>query len=177
MKTVFSLLLLCLSVNPVFGAEASRCHAFVDYDFIATLEVVRNRTAVTPIFNIVALASGDWEIAPSQMEIVDDRGKTRKVGTFSFDSGDPDNPYSSPYLEVRGGQFAGVDLVGDFDGVTALSKVDLDVGEDTLTLQPMDCSEFEKLADQIGQLEIGSADMIAAFSVLNIPLLGTRTPK
>ncbi len=176
MKFLF-LPLVALFINPIFGAEASLCHAFVDYDFIATLEVVRTRDAVTPIFNVVALASGDWEIAPSQLAIVDDQGKTRKVETFSFDSGDPENPYRSPYMEVRGGQFEGVDLVGDFDDVTGLSKVELDVGEDRLTLQPMDCNAFEKLADQIGRLEIGSADMIAAFHVLNIPLLGERNPR
>ncbi len=177
MKSLFFLLLFVLSLNPVLGAEASLCHAFVDYDFIATLEVVRTRTAVTPIFNVVALASGNWEIEPGQLQLIDDQGKTHKVETFSFDSGDPDNPYQSPYLEIRGGQFAGVDLVGDFSDVTALSKVELAVGEDQLILQPMDCDEFEKLVGQIGRLEIGSADTIAAFQVLNIPLLGERNPR
>ena len=180
MRATMKFLFLPLSVlfiNPVLGADASLCHAFVDYDFIATLEVVRTRDAVTPIFNVVALASGDWEITPSQLQIVDDQGKSRKVETFSFDSGDPDNPFKAPYMEVRGGQFEGVDLVGDFADVARLSKVELDVGEDRLTLQPMDCNAFEKLVDQIGRLEIGSADMIAAFHVLNIPLLGERNPR
>ena len=180
MRTSLSLLTLPLFVllmNPVQAADASLCHAFVDYDFIATLEVVRTRTDVTPIFNVVALASGDWEIEPSQLLLLDDQGKTRKVETFSFDSGDPDNPYQSPYLKVRGGQFEGVDLVGDFGDLTGLSKVELTVGEDRLTFQPMDCNDFEKLADRIGRLELGSADTITAFQTLNISLLGARNPR
>ena len=167
-------ILLFLVVSPCAAAEPSLCHAFVDYDFVWTLEVVRQRASVTPILNAIAFASGEWEVQPSQIKITDDKGATLKVEDFSFDSGDPNSPYLNPYFKLRGGEFIGMDLIGDFATVDALSRVEIDAGRDRFILEPIDCNAFEDLADKIGQLEIGTGDQVATFQMLNIPLIGTR---
>lgn len=156
------------------AAEPSLCHAFVDYDFIWTLELIRTRSGTTPILNVITLSAGEWEVQPSQIHVEDESGTRVPIENFSFDSGDPENPYKNPYLKIRGGDFAGLDLVGDFDSVEALSLVQIELAEDLLTMQPMDCNAFEELLDKVSRLEMGSGNSVAAFQVLNIQLLGDR---
>lgn len=174
-RVAFTLVVLLLFlVSPTYAAEPSLCHAFVDYDFIWTLEVVRQRAAVTPILNVVAFSSGEWEVQPAQIKITDEKGAERKVEDFSFDSGDPAKPYLNPYFKLRGGEFIGMDLIGDFSTVDAFSRVEIETGKDRFILEPMDCNSFEELADKIGELEIGTGNQVAAFQMLNIQLLGER---
>ena len=154
--------------------ETSLCHAFVDLDFIWTLEVIRTRQATTPILNVISLVSGEWEIAPDQLRLVDPESKVLDVENFSFDSGDPRNPYLTPYLKLRGGDVAGLDLVGDFREVQALRRVEVDLGPDRFVLEPLDCTEFEELVDRIAQLDLGRGNLIAAYQVLNIQFKGRR---
>jgi hypothetical protein len=154
--------------------KASLCHAFVDYDFILTLEVVRDRAQVIPIFNIVSLSAGEWEIQPSQFRVTDDRGATVTVTNFSFDTGDPRNPQLAPYLKLRGGDSAGFDLVGEFGTVDGLKRVSLDVGKDRLVLEAVNCDTFEDLLDRVAQLEFGTGNVMGAFQSLNLQLMGER---
>ncbi len=178
MRSGFARFLLVLSTAvPALAAEppkASLCHAFVDYDFILTLEVVRSRATVTPIFNVVSLAAGEWELQPGQFKVVDGQGRPIPVENFSFDTGDPNNPQQAPYLKLRGGDSAGFDLVGPFSTVDALSRVSLDLGKERLVLQPVDCDEFEELLDRVGRLEFGSGNVMGAFQTLNLQLMGER---
>ncbi len=154
--------------------KASLCHAFVDYDFILTLEVVRSKATVTPIFNMVSLAAGEWELQPGQFKVVDSQGKPVPVENFSFDTGDPNNPQRAPYLKLRGGDSAGFDLVGPFSTVDAISRVSLDLGKERLVLEPMDCDAFEDLLDRVSRLDFGSGNVMGAFQTLNLQLMGER---
>jgi hypothetical protein len=176
-------LLLCATLMGLLGGstqravaqpEPSLCHAFVDLDFIWTLEIIRTRQATTPILNVVALASGEWEIQPGQLRLVDPEDQTIAVENFSFDSGDPSNPHLVPYLKLRGGDVAGLDLIGDFRDVRGLRRVEVELGPDRFVLEPLDCTDFEDLVDRIGQMEIGRGNVIAAYQVLNIQLKGQR---
>lgn len=170
-----TLSLLAAAATPVAAQpKSSLCLAFVDYDFILTLEVVRSGSTVTPIFNVVSLAAGEWEFQPPQLKVTDDQGREIPVTNFSFDSGDPRNPTLAPYLKLRGGDSAGFDLVGEFGAVDGLSRVSLEIGKDRLVLQPLDCNEFEDLLDRVGRLEFGSGNVMGAFQTLNLRLLGER---
>jgi len=167
--------ILVLASGPAArAAEPSRCLAFVDYDFIWTLEVVKTKAGQTPILNAVALGAGEWELQPRQIHLLAAGGTEYKVESFSFDSGDQKNPFTAPYFKVRGGEFAGIDMVGDFSKLDLLEAVQIDFPRERFVLQTVNCDTFDELAGQIGQIEIGSGNMTEVFRLLNIPLLGSR---
>ncbi|GAB4232715.1 MAG: hypothetical protein Kow00109_05250 [Acidobacteriota bacterium] len=179
----------CLTLSLLFGSgwyasaqdlqvvESSQCLAFVDYDLIVTVELFRSRSGTTPIVNLIALSKGAWELQPDDFELIDQSGEVRKPANFVFETSDPEQPYRNPYLMLRGPDSAGFDLEGSFNDVEALSRVTLDGGEDFLQLVPLDCDDFEKLLERIGNLELGSGNQVVEFQTLNIPLLGERRPK
>jgi hypothetical protein len=159
------------TVEPI---ESSLCLAFVDYDFIWTLETVRSGSSVTPILNGVCLSAGEWELSPDQIRLLDDQGRELSVQEFSLDSGDPANPFLSTYVKLRGGDAMGVDLVGDFSTVDSLKQMSIEIGKDRFILYPMDCNEFEVLLDKVSRLEFGSSNLVTAYQTLNLRLFGER---
>lgn len=178
------LFILSFSLFPGFGAQPkpetsgpSRCHAFVDYDLIVTLELVKTRNATTPIVNLIALSAGKWEIQPGHFFLEDESGRKHPVTDFAFDAGAGNEPYRNPYLLLRGGESVGLDLVADLEGVDAFRSVSMELGEDVVHLTPLECDAFDELLDRVAQLELGAGNQIVAFQTLNIPLLGERQPK
>ena len=146
------LFLFCLLSNSLFGQPAepsapshesldtSRCHVFIDYQFIWTLEMVGAEGETTvPVVNIVTFAKGQWDLRPEQVHLFADRKREAEIERFSIDTGVAGEPYIVQYLKVLGDSFIGMDLVGDFRGFEKLSQVHIDLDKNRFTLEPVDC--------------------------------------
>jgi hypothetical protein len=171
------LLLFCLLSNSLFGQDTvkSRCHLFIDYQFIWTLEMVDGEggTAV-PVVNIVTFKKGQWDLRPEQIHLMANRHQEAEIKRFSIDTGVAGEPYLVQYLKVLGESFIGMDLVGDFRGFEELRQVNIDLGGNRFTLEALDCLEFGNLIEKVNQVNFESPDLRQDFSVLKITPHGRR---
>jgi len=178
---------LFLSVAPSLAAQApipaepetppksSACHVFIDNQFIWTLEVTRTASgSPAPILNIITFIEGQWDLRPSQIHLVNDHKREAEIEKFSIDTGIIEDPYYLRYLKVQGGSFIGLDLLGDFEGFEALRQVVIELGDSRFTLEPVDCLDFETIAQQINQINFDSPDIRQDYEVLHIELRGHR---
>ena len=157
-------------------ADTSACLIFVDYDFIWTLELIKEEKSVTPILNAICLHRGKWELEPAEVRLF--RGEVEfKVGSFSIDSGDPKKPYVTKYLGIRGPDSVGVDLVGDFGKLRGLSEVVIELGRDRFILEALDCKEYDLKMDKISELDMDGGNQVDDFELLDIKLFGRRAAR
>jgi hypothetical protein len=183
MNKVFLLIFLLSSTAELLGVQEadpnqpkkSRCHVFVDYQFIWTLEMVDGggETPI-PVVNIVTFAKGQWDLRPEQVHLFANRRREAEIKRFSLDTGVAGNPYLVQYLKVLGESFIGMDLIGDFGGFLELSQVSFDLGDNRFVLEPIDCLQFETLVSKINQVNFDSPDLRQDYSVLNLSLHGKR---
>jgi hypothetical protein len=158
--------------------EQSRCHCFIDHENIWTLEMVQSKEGKrTPILNIITFTPGEWDLKPSFVHVFNQKNKEARIQKFSMDTGIADEPYVSSTLRVLGNGFIGVDLMGDFDEFGEPSKVLVDLGDKRFELKPMDCLEFDMLAEQINKINFDSPNVKADFDILKIELVGTKTAR
>lgn len=175
---VFSLVVALLHSRPL-GAplESSRCHLFVDYENIWTLEMVQDgKDKRTPILNIITFTPGEWGFRPEQVQIVNKKGKQAKFKYFSLDTGVPEEPYRTKYVNILGNSFIGLDLQGKFDDFGELSQVTIDLGESRFELELLDCAQFDAWAEKINRINFESPDVKEDFYLLKIEPLGRRGP-
>lgn len=153
----------------------SRCHIFVDYQFIWTLEMVQEEDETpTPVVNIVTFTKGQWDLRPQQVHLFANRRREAVVKRFSIDTGVAGDPYIAQYMKVLGESFIGMDLVGDFEGFDELSQVSFDLAENRFILEPVDCFQFDTVVGKINQINFDSPDLRQDYSVLKLSLFGKR---
>jgi hypothetical protein len=180
-KLIIPLLFVVLSTAAVIQAaekaknESSRCHVFVDYENIWTLEMVETRSGErVPILNIITFTSGEWELRPQQIHIYNNRGREARIDRFSIDTGIADEPYLTPVLRVLANSFIGVDLVGRFRGFEEPQRVTIDLGEHRFELVPIPCLEYDTLAEKINGVNFDSPNIREDFAVLRLEPMGKR---
>ncbi|MFB3903842.1 MAG: hypothetical protein ACE15E_10345 [Acidobacteriota bacterium] len=175
---IASSLLLKAQPEQKKAPEQSRCHCFIDYENIWTFEMVQSQEGKrVPILNIITFTPGQWELRPNQVHIVNKKNKEARVEKFSMDTGIAEEPYISNTLKVLGNGFIGVDLLGNYDDFGEPTKVSIDLGEQRFNLQPMDCLEFEMLAEQINKINVDSPKLKEDFDVLKIEPRGAKSPR
>ena len=159
-------------------AEASACHAFVDYENIWTIELIRSQDEnITPILNIVTFTKGEWDLRPDQIHIFNRKGKEARIKRFAMDTGVPGDAYKSNYLKVLGNSFVGVDLEGKLKDFPTSPRVTIDLAHYRFELQPLDCEAFDNLAHRINKINFNSPDIREDFDLIKIPHLGRRLPR
>lgn len=162
------------------AATASACHAFVDFENIWTVELIRSRAEeITPILNIITFTKGEWDLRPDQIHIFNREGKEARIKRFALDTGVPGDAYKSNYLKVLGNSFVGVDLEGKLkvkDFPTS-PRVTIDLAHHRFELQPLDCEAFDNLAVRINKINFNSPDIREDFDLIKIPHLGRRLPR
>jgi hypothetical protein len=158
--------------------EASRCHVFIDYENIWTFEMVQNHEGTrVPILNIITFTPGQWDMKPNQVHVVNAKNKEARIDKFSMDTGIAEEPYISNSLKILGNGFIGIDLMGNFDDFGEPTKVFIDLGDQRFELTPMDCMEFDMLAEQINKINVDSPGIKDDYDVLKITHHGTKTAK
>ena len=153
--------------------DRSKCHIFIDYRIIWTVEVAEefNRAPV-PIMNIITFEAKETPLKPEHIHLYDAQGRTAVVKKFAIDTGF--EPYITSYLKVLSSSFIGFDLQGEFAGFTKPERVVIELGETEYTLQAVDCLDYEMLAEQINKVNYDSPDIREDFDLLRIPHIGSK---
>ena len=160
--------------NPA-AMQGSGCHLFIDYQFLWTLEIVSNPGGgPIPILNIITFDTGEWDFRPVQIHILSNTGTEAKVERFSIDTGVPGEPYIVHYLKVLGNSFIGMDLKGDFEGYDQVKEVSIELGDTRFVLEPIDCLEYENVAQKINLINYESPNIREDYEVLKIEFKGKR---
>lgn len=153
----------------------ARHFVYIDYELIWTIEMIGDGPDVVPVINIVTFSKGEWPLKPAQIHIRDTAGRQAKVTRFSMETGA--DPYITPTFRVLGNSFIGIDLLGDFDGFQEPASITIDLGKYRYALAKLDPLGFERLVDKINKVNFNSPDVREDYEILDIPLLGKRTPR
>jgi len=152
--------------------DKSAYFAFVDLDYIFTLEVVKPGV---PIFNFVSMAEKENNLPAKQVRI---SLENRKVPArfFVVDTGNPKEPLIVPSLRVRPRSSFGVSLQGEFGNERELLGVSVQVGDEDFKLVPLTSFDFENLALKVNRLNLASPDIRDDWRVLKLEAIGSRAP-
>ncbi len=153
--------------------DRSKCHIFIDYRIIWTVEVAEEfKQAPVPIVNIITFEAKEAPLRPQQIHLYNATGRTAEVKKFAIETGF--EPYITNYLRVLSSSFIGFDLEGDFEGFSEPERVVIELGETEFKLQAVDCLDYGMLAEQINKVNYDSPDIKEDFELLRIPHIGSR---
>jgi hypothetical protein len=152
--------------------DKSACFAFVDRDYIFTLEIVKPGV---PLLNFVSMADEDRKLMAKDVRLtLENRKAPGKV--FAIETGDISQPLNTALLTIHPRSSFGARLVGDFDNVKEALGVGIQFGEEELKLVPLTNYDFEILVLKIDRINLGSPDFSQDWQVLRMDKLGSRSP-
>lgn len=150
--------------------EKSAYLAFVDRDFIFTLELVR---AGVPLLNFVSMFDTGYQLSASQVRLTLESRKA-PAKFFLVDTGDPKEPLIVPSLTVRPRSSFGVRLQGDFEDAKEISGAAVRLGDEDFKLVPLTSFDFENLVLKVNRLNLESPDFTDDWRVLKLTAMGSR---
>jgi hypothetical protein len=152
--------------------EKSAYFAFVDHDYIFTVEVVGPGI---PLLNFVSMTDNAKVLAAKLVRV---RLENRTVvpTIFLIDTGDPKEPITSASLTMKSRSSFGVRIQGDFGDAKELMGVTIRVGEEDFKLAPLTSLAFENLVLKVNRLNLGSPDFRDDWNLLKLEVIGTRSP-
>jgi hypothetical protein len=152
--------------------EKSAYFAFVDRDYIFTVEVV---SPGVPILNFVSMTDKTQSLPAKQIRM---RLQNRTVAAsyFLVDTGDPKEPISAPSATMRPRSSFGVRIQGSLEGARELYGLTLRVGDEDFKLAPLSSMAFENLVLKVNRINLSSPDFRDDWNALKLEVLGTRAP-
>ena len=152
--------------------DKSAYFAFVDHDYIFTIEVVKPGI---PLLNFVSMTNEENRIYAKGIRLaLANRKSTARL--LSVETGEFRQPMSIPSIAVHPKSSFGVRIDGDFGNVTELSGATIRLGDEDFQLAPLSHFEFESLALKVNHLNLGSPDFFEDWHVLKLEWLGSRSP-
>ncbi len=157
---------------PSVPLEKSAYLAFVDHDFIFTVELVKPGV---PLFNFVSMSDSDQNLFARNIRVT---LENRKVPGeyFMVDTGDPKEPMIVPSVHMRARSSFGVRLQGNFGTTKEVMGATVKVGNEDLKLVPLTSFQFENLALKVDRINLGSPDFSDDWRVLKLETIGSRGP-
>jgi hypothetical protein len=152
--------------------EKSACFAFVDHDYIFTIEVVKPGG---PLLNFVSMSNEEARIYAKDIRLDLGNRKTT-VKLLSIETGEFRQPMSVTSIAVHAKSSFGVRLDGDFGDAKELYGATIRFGDEDLQLVPLSTFDFENLVLKVNRLNLGSPDFSDDWRVLKLETLGSRTP-
>ena len=170
--------LVCLSLLAQNSApvqkqplEKSAYFAFVDRDYIFTIEVVKPGV---PLLNFVSMADQETRIYAKDIRLaLDNRKANAKL--LSIETGEFQQPMSVTSIAIRPRSSFGVRIDGDFGNAKQVYGATLRLANEELQLAPLSSFDFEMLVAKVNRLNLGSPDFSEDRRVLKLDPLGTRT--
>jgi hypothetical protein len=168
----FLLLFTLLVQTPASGQplEKSAYFAFVDHEYIFTIEVVKPGI---PLLNFVSMTDQENSIPAKSVRL---SLENRKVAAKSFTIETGDQPISAFSTMVHPRSSFGLRLNGDFGDAKELSGATIQMGIEDFKLVPLRSFDFETLALKVNRINLGSPDFSDDWRVLRLELMGTRSP-
>lgn len=152
--------------------EKSSYFAFVDRDYIFTIEVVKPGV---PLLNFVSMADEDVKLPAKNVRLsLENRKAAGKL--FAVETADARKPMIVYSLTIHPRSSFGVRLEGDFDKAKEFLGVTIRLGKEDLKLAPLTRFDFESLVLKVNGLNLGSPDFSDDWRVLKIEKMGSRSP-
>lgn len=147
--------------------------AFVDHDYIFTVEVVGPGVL---LLNFVSMTEDAKPLSAKQVRV---KLENRTVAATSFliDTGDPAQPLITASLTMRPRSSFGARIRGDYGEAKELLGVTIRVGEEDLTLAPLTSLAFENLVLKVNRINLASPDFRDDWQALKLEIMGTRARK
>jgi hypothetical protein len=157
---------------PQADLEKSAYFAFVDRDFILTVEIVGPGIA---LLNFVSMAE-DARVLSAKLIRVRLENRTAVPRFFVIDTGDPKQPMTAPSVNMRPRSSFGVRLQGDFEEAKEFYGVTIGIADEDLRLVPLSSLAFENLVLKVNRINLGSPDFRDDWQALKLEIVGTRSP-
>jgi hypothetical protein len=181
---IHSVLLLCFFLFPQAAPkltrpslvekeplEKSAYFAFVDHDFIFTIEVVKPGV---PLLNFVSMSDEEVRIYAKDIRL--DLGNHKVASRMlSVETGEFQHPMNVASMAIHPRSSFGVRLEGDFGDAKELYGATIRLGEEDLHLAPLSKFDFEMLVLKVDRLNLGSPDFRDDWRVLKLEVLGRRS--
>jgi hypothetical protein len=152
--------------------EKSAYFAFVDHDYIFTIEVVKPGI---PILNFISMTDQDISLLAKNIRFALENHKAA-AKLLSIETGDFQQPMSVASLTIHPRSSFGVRIDGDFGNAKELFGVTIRLGSEDLELAPLTGIDFESLVMKVERLNLGSPDFSDDWRVLRLKVLGNRSP-
>ncbi len=169
---LLALLFLMQTPKPPSDAplEKSACFAFVDHEYIFTIEIVKPGV---PIFNFVSMTAVENNIPAKNIRLsLENRKAAAKF--LTIDTGDRQPmPVFSAVVHPRSS--FGFKLNGDFGDVSEIYGATIQMGPEDFKMVPLESFDFDVLAAKINRINLGSPDFSEDFRVLQLESMGTRS--
>ena len=183
MPLIFFLLFAWTQAPPTLGRppltrdagkplERSSFLAFVDHEFIFTVEVVKPGV---PLFNFVSMSDKEYSLLAKNVRLTLESRKVPGI-YFLVDTGNPKEPMIVPSVHMRPRSSFGVRLQGEFGQEKDLLGATVRVGDEDLKLVPLASFDFENLALKVNRINLESPDFREDWAVLKLDVIGTRGP-
>ena len=152
--------------------EKSSYFAFVDRDYIFTLEVVKPGV---PLLNFVSMADQDCRLIAKYIRLaLENRNVT--AGLLVIETASFQQPMQVASLLMHPRSSFGIRLEGDFGGAKEFYGATIRLENEELKLVPLTKFNFEALVLKVNRLNLGSPDFSDDFRVLDLERMGSRSP-
>jgi hypothetical protein len=152
--------------------EKSAYFAFVDRDFIFTIEMV---SPGVPLLNFVSMLDEEKVLSAKLVRLTLENRKASAL-TFLVDTGDPQEPVTIPSITMRPRSSFGVRIKGDFGSEKEVLGVTLRVGSEDFKLAPLTSLAFENLVIKVNRINLSSPDFRDDWQAVKLEVLGSRMP-
>ena len=146
--------------------------AFVDRDYIFTIEVVKPGI---PILNFVSMTDQDVRLSAKNVRLTLGNRKA-PVTLFAIESGEFQRPMVVTSMTIHPRSSFGFRLEGNFGKAEELHGATIELGAEDLILTPLTGFDFEALVLKVNSLNLGSPDFSQDWRVLKLERLGSRVP-
>lgn len=154
------------------GSEKSQYFAFVDREYIFTIELVKPGI---PVLNFVSMSAKESKLLARNVRLeLESRKSAAKL--LSVETGDSQRPMSVTSLAMRPRSSFGVRVEGDFGSATEVYGATVRVEDEEFRLAPLSSFDFENLVLKVNRLNLGSPDFRDDWRILRLDFLGTRGP-
>lgn len=152
--------------------EKSAYFAFVDRDYIFTVEMVKPGV---PLLNFVSMTDTEQRVYARDIRLALGN-RTGVAKMLRVETGDFQQPMTVASIAVRPRSSFGLRIDGDFDKAVQLYGVTIRLGDEDLVLAPLSSFGFEQLVLKVNRLNLGSPDFSEDWRVLRLEKLGSRSP-
>jgi hypothetical protein len=152
--------------------EKSTYFAFVDRDYIFTIEIVKPGI---PLLNFVSMTDGEAKLQAKNVRLTFENRKTA-AKVFAVETGGLSQSVPTALLTIHPRSSFGVRLNGEFESVLEIQGATIRLGGEELKLAPLSNHDFEILVSKVNQINLGSPDFSEDWRVLKLQKLGERVP-
>ncbi len=152
--------------------DRSAYFAFVDRDFIFTVEIVKPGI---PLLNFVSMTDQDSKLLAKNVRFTLENRKAI-ARAFAIETGTSSQSIPTVTMTIHPRTSFGVRVNGEFNDAREFLGATIRLGNEELKLAPLSNFDFEILVAKVNQINLGSPDFSEDWRVLKLRKMGERSP-